>query len=177
MQSIRTATCGYELRTGNESLSCVTDEHEPHQPPANARFSPQHLYHPPLRSPTSLSLHNRWREPIHVSYLIARGATGWNATPCMGETRGGKRSQIMQRIQILNFGLTSFSVPLSATFVFPSFMFFPPVTAKLTILISIWQGWFNFFFSECILWPWCMWSICFCRGRNHDNKYGASIAF
>lgn len=132
MQSISTATCGYEAQrscgrnTGagswkRELVLCNRLTGTP-PPPANAQFSLQHLYHPPTRSPTSLSLRNQWREPIHVSYLIARGTTGWNATPCMGETRGGReiidhaKDSACRLTVLVAFPFLSLSVP-------PSFMF------------------------------------------------------
>ncbi len=87
MQSISAATCGYEAQSCTRACPVQQMKTNPASPPANARFSPSASV-----PPTSLSLCNQWREPIHVSYLISRGATGWNATPCMEETRGGKRS-------------------------------------------------------------------------------------
>lgn len=92
MQSISAATCGYEAQSYMRACPVQQMNTNPTSPPPTLDSPLQHLYHPPLHSPTSLSLCNQWREPIHVSYLTARGATGWNATPCMGETRGGKRS-------------------------------------------------------------------------------------
>lgn len=51
-QSISTATCGYEAQrscgrnTGAGSCPVQQINRNPSTPPANAQFSPQHLYHP-----------------------------------------------------------------------------------------------------------------------------------